>query len=145
MSLINFNSISKLFHDNKNKTEHKQDLYQEVLVMVLARATRADSNVEKVEISNVRGVLKKQLNIDFSEADIRTAASSEIFERQSLERYLSSATRKLDERERTIILASLASVIRSDEEVRVFELDFFDRVALALRASPSEIAGLISA
>lgn len=144
MSLINFDSISKLVRDNKNKTQHKQELYQEVLVMVLARATRADSNVEKVEITKVREVLKQQLNIDFSEAEIRTAASSEIFESQSLERYLSSATRKLDERERTVILASLASVIRSDEEIRVFELDFFDRVALALRASPSEIAGLIS-
>ncbi len=145
MSLINFDSISKLVRDNKNKTQHKQELYQEVLVMVLARATRADSNVEKVEIIKVREVLKQQLGIDFSDAEIRTAASSEIFESQSLERYLSSATRKLDERERTVILASLASVIRSDEEIRVFELDFFDRVALALRASPSEIAGLISA
>ncbi len=145
MSLINFDSISKLVRDNKNKTQHKQELYQEVLVMVLARATRADTNVERVEITKVREVLKQQLNIDFSDAEIRTAASSEIFESQSLERYLSSATRKLDERERTVILASLASVIRSDEEIRIFELDFFDRVALALRASPSEIAGLISA
>ena len=145
MSLINFDSISKLVRDSKSKAHHKQELYQEVLVMVLARATRADSNVEKVEITKVREVLKQQLNIDFSDAEIRTAASSEIVESKSLERYLSSATRKLDEKERTIILASLASVIRSDEEVRVFELDFFDRVALALRASPSEIAGLISA
>lgn len=144
MSLINFDSISKLVRDSKNKAHHKQELFKEVLVMVLARATRADSNVEKVEIAKVREVLKEQLNIEFTDAEIRTAASSEIFESQSLERYLSSATRKLDERERTIILASLASVIRSDAEVRVFELDFFDRVALALRASPSEIAGLIS-
>ena len=144
MSLINFDSISKLVRNSKNKAQHKQELFQEVLVMVLARATSADSNVEKVEIAKVRGVLKEQLNIEFTDAEIRTAASSEIFETQSLERYLSSATRKLDERERTVILASLASVIRSDEEIRVFELDFFDRVALALRASPSEIAGLIS-
>lgn len=142
MSLIKFKSISKLVRDSKSKARHKEELFQEVLLMVLARATRADSNVEKVEIAKVRAVLKEQLDMDFSEADIRTAASSEIFESQSLERYLSSATRKLDERERTVILASLASVIRSDEEIRVFELDFFDRVALALRASPSEIAGL---
>lgn len=144
MSLTKFESISKLFRDSSSKARHRQELFQEVLLMVLARATRADSNVEMVEIARVQEVLKEQLNMDFSEADIRTAASSEIFESQPLERYLASATRKLDERERTIILGSLASVIRSDEEIRIFELDFFDRVALALRASPSEIAGLIS-
>ncbi len=144
MSLVNFASITKLVRDNSGKVKHKQELFQEVLLMVLARATRADSNVEKVEIARVREVLKQQLDMDFSDAEIRTAASSEIFETQSLERYLASATRKLDERERTIILIALASVIRSDEEIRVFELGFFDRVALALRATPSEIAGLIS-
>ena len=144
MSLVNFASITKLVRDNSGNVKHKQELFQEVLLMVLARATRADSNVEKVEIARVREVLKQQLDMDFSDAEIRTAASSEIFETQSLERYLASATRKLDERERTIILIALASVIRSDEEIRVFELGFFDRVALALRATPSEIAGLIS-
>ena len=43
-----------------------------------------------------------------------------------------------------VILASLQKVIRSDDAIRAFELDFFDRVALALRATPSEIAGMIS-
>jgi len=143
MSLANFDSITKLFRDSGEKAKHRQELFQEVLLMVLSRATRADSNVELVEITKVREVLKAQLDMDFSEAEIRTAASSAIFETQSLERYLSSATRKLDERERTIILQSLAKVIRSDDEIRVFELDFFDKVALALRASPSEIAGLV--
>ncbi len=144
MSLVNFDSISKLLNDNKAKAKHKQELFQEVMLMVLARVTRADSNIEKVEITRVQEVLKEQLGQDFSEADILTAASSEIFENQSIERYLSSATRKLNERERVIILASLASVIRSDDEVRGFELDFFDKVALSLKATPSEIAGLIS-
>jgi uncharacterized tellurite resistance protein B-like protein len=82
--------------------------------------------------------------VDISAAEIRTASSSEIFETQSLESYLSTATRKLYERERIVILASLQKVIRSDNVIRSFELDFFDRVALALRATPSEIAGLES-
>lgn len=144
MSLINFEKITKLLNDDKRKEKHKRKLFQEVMLMVLARVTRADSNIEKVEISSVQGVLKTELGLDFSEAEIRTAASSEIFENQSLERFLSTATRKLNDRERIIILSSLASIIRSDDEIRVFELDFFDKVALALRATPSEIAGLIS-
>lgn len=144
MSLVNFSSITKLLRDNGDTAKHKAELFQEVMLMVLARATRVDSNVEKVEIAKVQEVLKEQLGQDFSEAEIRTAASSEVFETQSIERYLASATRKLDERERVIILSSLAGVIRSDDEIRFFELDFFDKVALALRATPSEIAGLVS-
>ncbi len=144
MSLVNFESITKLLRDKDDSEKHRAELFQEVMLMVLARATRVDSNVEKVEIAKVQEVLKAQLDQDFSEAEIRTAASSEVFESQSIERYLSSATRKLDERERVVILSSLATVIRSDDEIRFFELDFFDKVALALRATPSEIAGLIS-
>jgi uncharacterized tellurite resistance protein B-like protein len=142
MSLLNFESITKLVRESGEK-KHKQELFKEVMLMVLARATRADSNVEKVEIAQVREVLKDTTGEEFSEADILTAASSAAFETRSLERYLSSATRKLTENERVIILASLAAVIRSDDEIRYFELDFFDKVALALKATPSEIAGLI--
>jgi uncharacterized tellurite resistance protein B-like protein len=144
MSLVDFTKITKLLNDNKRREKHKQELFQEVMLMVLARVTRADSNIENVEISKVQEVLKTELGQDISEAEIRTAASSEVFETQSLERYLATATRKLDERERIVIMTSLASVIRSDSKIRIFELDFFDKVALALRATPSEIAGLIS-
>ena len=141
MSLINFDSIRELV--SSGSTKHKQELFKEVLLMVLARATRADSNVESVEVTQVKKVLQEQTGEAFSEADILTAASSEIFETQSLERYLASATRKLSEGERIAILGSLANIIRSDAEIRYTELDFFDRVATALRATPSEIAGMM--
>ena len=134
MSLVNFSKITKLIRDNKHRAKHRQELFKEVMLMVLARVTRADSNVEAVELEKVQEVLKEE----------RTASSSEVFEAQSFERYLSTASRKLDERERMLILASLQKVIRSDEVIRSFELDFFDRVALALRATPSEIAGLVA-
>lgn len=144
MSIVSFNSITKLFKDNKRRAKHKQELFQEVMLMVLARVTRVDLNIENIEIAKVQEVLKTELERDISEAEIRTAASSEVFENQSLERYLATATRKLDERERIVIMTSLASVIRSDHQIRSFELDFFDKVAMALRATPSEIAGLLS-
>jgi uncharacterized tellurite resistance protein B-like protein len=143
MSTIKFGSITKLFHKSKLKSKRKKELFQEVMLMVLSRVTRVDSNIESVEIEKVQEVLKEQLGQEFSEADILTAASSEIYQTQSLERYLSAATRKLNEQERIVILTSLASVIRSDDKVRDFELDFFDKVALALRATPSEIVGFM--
>ena len=144
MSLVDFSKIIKLIRDDKHRAKHKQELFQEVMLMVLARVTRADSNVETVELEKVQEVLKEELGQDISVAEIRTASSSEVFETQSLESYLSTATRKLDERERMLILASLKKVILSDEIIRSFELDFFDRVALSLRATPSEIAVLVA-
>lgn len=144
MSLVNFSKMTKLLHDNKRRAKHKQVLFQEVMLMVLSRVTRVDSNIENIEVAKVQEVLKSELGQDITDAEIRTAASSEVFESMPLERYLSTATRKLDERERIVIMTSLASVIRSDDQIRAPELDFFDKVALALRATPSEIAGLVS-
>lgn len=141
MSLINFSAIRELV--GKGTAKHKQELFKETLLMVLARATRVDSNVETVEVLQVKEALKAHTGEDFSEADVRTAASSEVFATQSLERYLSSATRKLSESERATILEALADIIRSDEAIRYTELDYFDRVATAMRATPSEIAGLL--
>jgi len=142
MSLINFSAIRELVGSGTAK--HKQELFKETMLMVLARATRVDSNVDSVEVAQVKEALKAHTGVDFSDADIRTASSSEIFASQSLERYLASATRKLTESERVAVLEALANIIRSDEAIRYTELDFFDRVATSLRATPSEIAGLLA-
>ena len=141
MALIDFSAIRKVI---SKSTKEKEDLFKEVLLMVLARATRADSNVEAIEISHVQKALLDVTGENFSEADILTAASSEVFETQSLERALGNASRKLTEEERVTILSCLANIIRSDTHIRYHELDFFDHVATALRATPSEIAGLIA-
>ena len=79
MSLVNFSKITKLLSDNKRKDKQRQELFQEVILMVLARVTRADSNVESVEINKVQEVLSEELGVDISAAEIRTASSSEIF------------------------------------------------------------------
>ncbi|HBQ00421.1 MAG TPA: hypothetical protein DD672_08085 [Gammaproteobacteria bacterium] len=113
-----------------------------MLLLVLARATRADANVESIEVTHVRQALKEFTGDDFSEADILTAASSELFESKSLERTLENAARKLSKERRITILDCLANLIRADELIRDPELDFFDQLAIALKATPSEIAGL---
>jgi len=40
------------------------------------------------------------------------------------------------------IVQTLAEVIRSDTEVSVLEVDFFNKIADALRATPAELVGL---
>ena len=39
---------------------------------------------------------------------------------------------------------ALADVFRSDQEVSVLEIDFFNGVADALKVTPAEIAGLVA-
>jgi len=141
MSLIDFEAITKLFSGSDTVSNQKQ-LFNEVLLMVLARATSADTNVEAVEVQTVKKVLNDVLDEEISEAQIKMAAHSLVFERQSLDRYLAGATRKMSDKERMQILDSLATVIKSDAHIREFELDYFDRVAHALKATPSEISGL---
>jgi uncharacterized tellurite resistance protein B-like protein len=45
---------------------------------------------------------------------------------------------------RAEIIQALADVFRSDSNVSVLEVDFFDRVATALQVTPSQIAGLVA-
>ena len=141
MALFHFSTI-KDFLSGGSGSKDKEELFKEMLLLVLARATRADANVESIEVEHVRSAMKAVTGEEFSEADILTAASSEIFESQSLERTLSNASRKLDEEHRITILDCLESLIRADGLIRDPELDFFNHVANSMQASPSEIAGL---
>ena len=137
MALVNFSTIKAL-----RASKDREEVFKEVLLLVLARATRVDSNVESIEVSHVQKALKEIAGAEFSEGDILTAASSEIYESQSLERTLTNATRQLDQEDRAKILYCLSDLIRADGVIRSNALDFFDQAATALKATPSEIAGL---
>ncbi len=141
MALIDFSTIKELI-SGRDASKDLEVLFKEMLLLVLARATRADSNVESIEVIHVQTALKEVTGVKFSEAEILTAASSEIFESKSLERTLSDAARKLGAQQRITILDCLAGLIRADGLIRDPELDFFDSVAASLQATPSEIAGL---
>jgi uncharacterized tellurite resistance protein B-like protein len=141
MALIDFSTIKDLITD-LSAGKDEEVLFKEVILLVLARATRADSNVESIEVEHIQKALKELTGEEFSRGDILTASSSEIYETQSLERTLANAARKLGQDKRSMILSCLADLIRADSSIRYQELEFFDQVATALKASPSEIAGL---
>lgn len=141
MALINFSSL-KTMMTNHGEENDARALFEEVLLLVLARASRVDSNVDSIEVRHVQKALKEMTGAEYSEAEVQTAASSEIFETQSLERTLAKASGKLSSEHKAAILHCLAELLQSDDAIRHPELEFFDRVAAALRASPSEIAGL---
>ena len=140
MALVDFSGIKELIKVKSNKG--RDELFKEVLLLILARVTRVDSNVESIEVEHVRSAIKELTGDDISKGDVLTASSSEIYETQTLERALGKASRKLDQEDTAIILNCLSDLIRADGSVRYQELEFFDRVATALKASPSEIAGL---
>ncbi len=142
MSLVEFHSILKFIGIGEPSPDERRELFKEAAVMILARATSVDANIKKVEVETVQKILVKVTGDDISAADIRTAADSEIFERKPLNKYLAGVGRKLDARERTTLLHCLADVLRIDEQITETETDYFDMVAAALKATPSEIVDL---
>lgn len=143
MSISNFSNILKIFGGGKPTEEEKQELFKEVAVMTLARATASDTNIKPVEIETVRVIIEQVIGEAVTEAEIRVQANSKLFESQPLEKYLSRASRVLTVAERITIAEALAAVIVSDARITSKETRFFNMVAGAFQLSPAELAGLI--
>ena len=110
--------------------------------MTLSRAADADINIQNVEVDRIREILKEHTGEDFSAGDVRIAARSELYAEASLVKYLRSVRDRMLNEDRVDTIHALADVFRSDEEVSVLEIDFFNSVAEALEVTPAEIAGL---
>jgi uncharacterized tellurite resistance protein B-like protein len=144
MAIIDLGNVLKIFSGSKASPAAHEELVKEVMLMTLARASSADTNTKPVEVDTVQRVLKEVTGETFSTADIHVAASSEIFERAPLEKYLSSVASALTPHDRATVARSLAEVIRSDVKVTEQETAFFNRVVAALGVTAAELAGLIA-
>jgi len=144
MSIASLTNVLEAFRGGDPGTAKKKDLVKAVLLLILARASRSDTNVAAVEVSTVQKAISLATGEELSEAEIRIAASSELFEHQSIESTLAGIRNKLEATDRVFIVRKLAEVIRSDRRISEFETDYFDRIAGALALRPSEIAGLVS-
>lgn len=142
MGLADFSNLVKAFQSNPSDPEHLLELRKEVALVTLARATSADTNIQPCEIETVQRILKRLTNEDIDAAEIRLAAKSGLFEQAPLSKYLSRASRELEDEDRLQIARALAEVIRSDVRISPFETEFFDMVADALRLKPSQLVGL---
>ena len=140
MALVDFNKVKQLFGDKP--TEADPDLFRELFVLVLARATDADAYTHPVEIASVQSVVKDELGEDLSDSEVRTAALSKIYESAPLQKYLSDAALKLSHDQRCKILRGLVEVMRADDRISSREAEFFNMVAAALRLSAADAAGL---
>ena len=143
MGLVDFASITRIFGGTVASDVERQNLFKEALLLTLARATSSDVNIRPIEVEAVRKIIQSATGEEVSAADVRVAAASELYEKASLDDYLHAIGRKLGSRERATLVRSLAEVIKSDRRISPKEVDFYDWVVSALRATPAEIAGLL--
>ena len=128
-------NVLKFFGGKEPTAEERVELVHELTLMTLARATKADSNIENVEVETVRKVVFNHTGREVSAADVRVAALSELYESAPLQKYLQKSGEKLPEADRVDILKALAEVIESDGKVRAQEVEFFNAVGKALKVS----------
>ena len=103
--------------------------------------TRADLTIDAVEIDTVSQYVKAVTGASISDATIRVAASSEIFEKAPLAKQLQRISKYLSSAHRLTIVQGLAQVISSDGNVSDNETEFFNTLVKALNLTPAELFG----
>ncbi len=142
MAIADLSSVLKSFSESSPSEEKQKELYREVLLITLARASRSDANIHPVEIETIQQIMQRETGQELTEADIRKAARPELYESMNLRPYLRSVQGQLKVEDRIKIVQSLAHVIKSDTPISVLEIDFFNRVADGLRITLAGQLGL---
>lgn len=144
MSIADLSNVLKIFGNSEIDPSQKKELFKEALLMTLAKASSSDANIQHVEIRTIQDIIKRETGDEISEQDVRKAGRTELYDSAPLDKYLASARKQLDPADRVAIVHLLAEVVKSDTEVSVLEVDFFNMVANALQTTPAEMAGLIA-
>lgn len=142
MAIADLKNVLNIFGGSDITEDQRNDLFKEVLLMTLARAADADINIQNVEVDRIRAIIKDHTGDEVSQADVRVAARAELYAEASLRKYLSKVTGKLEAWQRAEVIQALGDVFRSDDDVSVLEIDFFNRTAEALEVTPAQVAGL---
>lgn len=142
MAIADLKNVLKIFGGSELGKEQENDLFEETLLMTLARAANADVSIQHAEVESIQAILKKHTGKDFSAADVRVAAREELYAESTLVKYLRGAEKGLSEAHCSEIVQALADVFRADETVSALEVDFFNNVVTALNVTPAQIAGL---
>ena len=144
MAIADLKNVLKVFVGSEVSADRQKDLFEEALLMTLARAADADVSIQHVEVERIQQILKEHTGKDFSSADIRVAARQELYAEATLVKYLRGVEKKLTAAHCTEIVKALADVFRSDATISALEVDFFNNVVDALHVTPAQIAGLVA-
>jgi len=142
MAISDLSTVLNIFGGSSTGEENQDELFKEVLLMTLARASTSDANMHPVEVVTIQEIMQRETGQEVTEADIRKAARPDLYESANLRKYLRSVQGQLNAGNKTMILQALADVIKSDTEVSGLEIDYFNRVSDALQVTPAELAGL---
>ncbi len=142
VAIADLSRVLKIFGESSPSEEKQKELYSEVLMMTLARASSSDANIHPVEIETIQQIMQRETGQELTEADIRKAARPEPHDSVYLRQYLRSVQHQLKAEDRSKIVQAVADVIKSDAQINVLEIDFFNRVTDALRITPAEPLGL---
>lgn len=142
MAIADLTNVLKIFRGSDLGEDRQRDLFEETLLMTLARAANADVSIQNVEVESIQAILKKHTGREFSPADIRIAAREELYAEATLVKYLRRAEKGLTEVHCSQIVQALIELFRSDMTVSALEVDFFNNVVNALNVTPAQIAGL---
>ncbi len=142
MAIAAVSNVLKISGESSPSEEKQKELYREVLLITLARASNSNANIHPVEIETIQQIMQRETGQELTEADIRKAARPERYQSMNLRKYLRSVQRHLKVEDRIKIVQSLADVIKSDTPISVLEINFFNRVADALLITFPQIFGL---
>ena len=142
MALGDFSSVLTIFGGSSARKEIQRELYEEVLLTTLAQASRADANIHPLEIETIQRIMQRETGKDFTEVDIRKATQPDMYESTNLRKFLHRVQGQLNAEKKTTLLQALIDVIKSDTQINVLEIDFFNRVVDELRMTPAEQFGL---
>lgn len=143
MALKDLSVIKRLFGASEDAGQLRE-LYREAMLMTLARATHSDAYTTHVEVETVQRIFQQYMEEEVSSADVRVAASSDLFESAPLEKWLGSVARRLDHEQCKTIVKALIEVIRVDGRVLSGEADFLNMVVGALQITPMDIVEICS-
>lgn len=137
-----FSFISKIFAGEQPlSAEEQSKLFEELMLLTLARASRADLDISAVEVEKIQQILSDATGLEASEKDIRVAGNSELYEVAPLDKYVAKASKGLSVAQRHTVLVSLFEVIGADGKFNHAEADFYDVIAGALNLRPFEMMG----
>ncbi len=142
MAIADLTNVLKIFGGSEISEEEETGLFEETLLMTLARAANADVSIQHTEVESIQAILKEHTGKDFSAADVRIAAREELYAEATLVKYLRKAQRGLTEAHCSEVVQALAEVFRADSSISALEVDFFNNVVNALNVTPAQIAGL---
>jgi uncharacterized tellurite resistance protein B-like protein len=142
MALADLKNVLNIFGGSDIDEDKQNELFKEVLLMTLARAADADINIQSIEVERIQEIIKQHTGDEVSAADVRVAARAELYAEAGLRKYLAKVQGKMKPEHRTQTIQALADIFRSDHVVSPLEIDFFNRVAESLSATPAQIAGL---